>query len=79
MMLQGIRQHAIVGDQGTITIAAPDLPAGAHVEVIVLVELAGEDDTSYLLADEANRAHLQRALRDLDDPEKYIYVDINAL
>ncbi len=78
-MLHGIRQRAIVGDHGKITISAPELPVGARVEVIVLVEPDGEDDTSYLMADEENRAHLLRALRDLETPEKYTYVDTDDL
>jgi len=78
-MFQGIRQHAIVGDQGEITISAPELPVGARVEVIVLVEPDEEDATAYLMADEENRAHLLRALRDLETTEKYTYVDVDEL
>ncbi|MCA9970524.1 MAG: hypothetical protein KC425_09935 [Anaerolineales bacterium] len=52
---------------------------GARVEVIVLVEPDEEDATAYLMADEENRAHLLRALRDLETPEKYTYVDTDEL
>lgn len=47
--------------------------------MIVLVEPDEEDATAYLMADEENRAHLLRALRDLETPEKYTYVDTDEL
>ncbi len=78
-MLQGIRQRAVVDDQGRITISAPELPEGTSVEVIVLVEPEEDDETSYLMADEENRARLLRALHDLENPEKYTYVDPDEL
>jgi len=78
-MLHGIRQRAVVDDQGRITISAPELPEGTSVEVIVLVEPQEDDETSYLMADEENRAHLLRALHDLENPEKYTYVDPDEL
>lgn len=74
-MLAGIRQKAIVGAYGRIEIISPDLPVGALVDVIVLVEPGEQDTTDYLLSSEANRNHLMRALRELDDQSSYIYVD----
>ncbi|MEA5628184.1 hypothetical protein [Nostoc sp. UHCC 0251] len=37
-MLNGLRQHAIVKPGGVVEIFSPELPAGATVEVIVLLE-----------------------------------------
>ena len=74
-MIAGIRQKAVVGEGGKIQISAPDLPRGAVVDVIVLLESRRQDTTGYLLSTDANRDHLQRALRELDDPAGYVYVD----
>lgn len=74
-MIAGIRQKAIVGEHGKVEITAPDLPAGALVDVIVLMEPGEQDTTDYLLSSEANRRHLMQALRDLDDRSSYIYVN----
>ncbi|MBN3888893.1 MAG: hypothetical protein HWQ43_06845 [Nostoc sp. JL31] len=37
-MLNGLRQQAIVKTGGVVEISSPELPAGATVEVIVLLE-----------------------------------------
>ncbi|MHC5933593.1 hypothetical protein [Nostoc sp.] len=37
-MLNGLRQQAIVKPGGVVEICSPELPAGATVEVIVLIE-----------------------------------------
>jgi hypothetical protein len=37
-MLNGLRQKAIVQPNGTVMVQSPELPLGATVEVIVLVE-----------------------------------------
>ena len=37
-MLNGLRQKAIVKPGGVVEICSPELPAGATVEVIVLIE-----------------------------------------
>jgi hypothetical protein len=37
-MLNGLRQQAIVKPGGVVEISSPELPAGATVEVIVLLE-----------------------------------------
>lgn len=74
-MIAGIRQKAVVGEGGKTQISAPDLPRGAVVDVIVLLESRRQDTTGYLLSTDANRDHLQRALRELDDPAGHVYVD----
>ena len=77
-MLTGIRERTIVKENGMVEISAPDLPVGTEVEVIVLVD-EEMDTTEYLLSTEANREHLERAMRDAEDPTKRIYVDIENL
>ena len=77
-MLTGIREKTVVKENGAVEIFAPDLPAGTEVEVIVLVE-EEMDTTEYLLSTEANRKHLEEAMRDAKNPEKLIYVDIEDL
>jgi antitoxin YefM len=74
-VITGIRQKTIVTDDGRIEFSSPELPIGALVEVIVLLEPVEQDTTEYLLSTEANRNHLLQALRDLDDPSCYIYVN----
>ena len=73
-MLTGIRQKTRVAEGGRIEIQSSELPSGALVEVIVLVDPTLQDTTEYLLSTEANRIHLREALRDLDNPETHIYV-----
>jgi hypothetical protein len=77
-MISGIREKTVVKEGGKIEISSPDLPIGAQVEVIVLVENE-RDETEYLLSAEANRRHLEQAMRDAENPEKLIYVDIENL
>jgi antitoxin YefM len=74
-MITGIRQKAVVGEGGKIEILTSELPSGALVEVIVLVEPVEQDTTEYLLSTEANRNHLLEALQDLEKPSTYVYVD----
>lgn len=79
-MLTEIREKAIVKENGTVEVSAPDLPVGTEVQVILWVEEEQEmDTTEYLLSTEANRKHLERAMRDAEDPAKRIYVDIDKL
>ncbi len=73
-MLNGIRQRTRVTEGGRIEIPFSELPNGALVEVIVLVE---QDTTEYLLSTEANRTHLKEAFQDLDDPRSYRYVALD--
>jgi len=37
-MINGIRQKAIVGKKGRIEVPSPELPMGARVEIIILIE-----------------------------------------
>ncbi|MDQ3179257.1 MAG: hypothetical protein M3Q33_01935 [Acidobacteriota bacterium] len=78
-MITGIREKTIVKEGGKVEISSTDLPIGMEVEVIVLVEEEEQDTTEYLLSTEANRRHLERAMRDAEDPEKRIYIDIENL
>lgn len=77
-MITGIREKTVVKKGGRIEISSPDLPDGEEVEVIVLVG-DEQDTTEYLLSTEANRRHLEQAMRDAEDPTKRIYVDIENL
>ncbi len=78
-MITGIREKTIVREGGKIEISSLDLPIGKEVEVIVLVEDEEQDTTEYLLSTEANRKHLMKEMRDAENPEKLIYVDIDNL
>ncbi len=77
-MITGIREKAIVKEGGRIEILSSELPIGMEVEVIVLVE-DERDTTEYLLSSEPNRKHLEQAMRDAEDKEKRVYVDIENL
>jgi antitoxin YefM len=79
VMLTEIREKTVVKENGMVEISTPDLPIGTRVEVIVLIEKEEMDTTEYLLSTEANRKHLERAMRDAEDPKKRIYVDIENL
>jgi antitoxin YefM len=74
-MIAGVRQKAVVGEGGRIEVLSPELPSGTLVEVIILPEPVEQDTTEYLLSTEANRSHLLQALRDLEDPSRYIYIN----
>ena len=76
-MLTGMRQRAVVGENGKIELLWPNVPKGTVVEVIVLVDSEEQDTTDYLLSTEANRQHLQKALKDLQDPETYTFVTLS--
>lgn len=79
-MITGIREKTIVGENGRIEISSSDLPAGAEVEVIVLVEDGEEPDTTeYLLSTEANREHLMKAIRDAENPDNLVRLDLENL
>lgn len=78
-MLTGIREKAVVKENGTVEISAPDLPIGAEVEVFIWLEEKEMDTTEYLLSSEANREHLFQSIRDAEDPKKLTYVDVENL
>jgi antitoxin YefM len=75
-MLNGIKQKAIVGKDGKIELLVTELPEGAVVEVIVLLEPQIEDETTYLLKSEANKKHLLKALENVKQ-KNLIYVDLD--
>ncbi|MCC5637038.1 hypothetical protein LC593_14475 [Nostoc sp. CHAB 5844] len=76
-MLSGIKQKAIVGKDGKIELSTTELPEGTVVEVIVLVEQqTEEDETTYLLKLEANKKHLLKALKNVEQGN-LIYVDLD--
>ncbi len=75
-MLNGIKKKVIVGKDGKIELLASELPEGAVVEVIVLVEPPIEDETTYLLKSEANKKHLLKALENVSQGN-LIYVDLD--
>ena len=77
-MISGIKEKTVVKEGGKIEISSSELPIGAQVWVIVFVE-EEQDETGYLLSSEANRKHLEQAMRDAENPEKLIYVDIENL
>jgi antitoxin YefM len=62
MMLNGLKQTAIVGPDGKIEISAAELPEGTQVEIIVLIIPPELDATDYLLSTEANRQQLLEAI-----------------
>ncbi len=78
-MIGSIRQRTIVREGGRVEVRSPDLPIGAKVEVIVLVEPEEPDTTEYLLSTEANRQHLMQALKDAEDPANYTVVAADDL
>ena len=78
-MIGSIRQKTIVREGGWVEIRSPELPIGARVEVIVLVEPEDSDTTEYLLSSEANRQHLEQALKDAEDPANYCALPSPAL
>lgn len=76
-MINGIKQKVIVGKNGKIELPTTELPEGAMVEVIVLVESQDEEDeTIYLLKSEANKKHLLKALENVDQGN-LIYIDLD--
>jgi antitoxin YefM len=77
MMLNSIKQKAIVGQNGRIELPTTELTEGTVVEVIVLVEAdPEEDETDYLLRSRANKQQLLDALENVKNA-KVIAVDLD--
>jgi antitoxin YefM len=78
-MINGIKQHGVVGKNGRIEIES-ELPEGTAVEIIVLVESAASavpdmsDETHYLLSTEANRQQLLEAIESANAPENLVVI-----
>jgi antitoxin YefM len=75
-MINGIKQHGVVGKNGKIEIES-ELPEGTAVEIIVLVESAASamsDETDYLLSTEANRQQLLEAIESANAPENLVVI-----
>lgn len=77
-VISGFRQRTTVKDDGRIEIVAPNLPPGVTVEVIVFVE-PDADTTEYLLSTTANRQHLLKAMEDLEDRDRYTFINLDEL
>jgi len=77
-VISGFRQKTTVKDGGRIEIVAPNLSPGATVEVIVFVE-PPSDTTEYLLSTTANRQHLLKAMEELEDRDRYTFVNVDEL
>ncbi|MGG6263901.1 hypothetical protein ACQ4M3_10930 [Leptolyngbya sp. AN03gr2] len=67
IVLNGIKQRAVVGKDGKIEIQNSEFAEGTVVEVIVLVEQdqTEMDETEYLLSTKANRDQLMSAIQTL--------------
>ncbi len=75
-MITSIRGRTTVKNGGRVEISASGLDDGTEVEVLIF--LANEmDETEYLLSTEANRERLFRAVRNLDDKERRISIDLD--
>ena len=78
-MLQSIKTTATVNQHGAINITSPELPIGATVEVIILIQAETQNTTEYLLSNPVNQQHLFDALEQINHSENYTYVDIEAV
>lgn len=78
-MLSSIRQKAVVDQNGKVEIQSAELPIGATVDVIVLIEPDEPDTTDYLLSTESNRRHLLEALKDSEQRASYTYINPDQL
>ena len=78
--MNAIKYRAIVKN-GRLEMPMINLPEGTIVEAILLVEETQieTDETVYLLSTEANRHNLLEGLKELKQPQNYIYVDVNTL
>jgi antitoxin YefM len=73
-MINGIKQRSVVGKDGRIEIQSSELPEGAIVEIIVLVESADPDETEYLFSTEANRNQLLQAIDRSHNSENLVVI-----
>jgi antitoxin YefM len=73
-MINGIKQRSIVGKDGKIEILSSELPEGATVEIIVLMDSSAPDETDYLLSDPGNRRHLLQAIESAQNPENLVVI-----
>jgi hypothetical protein len=73
-MINGIKQRSVVGKGGKIEIASSELPEGATVEIIVLIDSSASDETDYLLADPANRQQLLQAIESAKNPDNLVVI-----
>ncbi|MCY7284955.1 MAG: hypothetical protein LH679_16330 [Cyanobacteria bacterium CAN_BIN43] len=73
-MINGIKQRSVVGKDGKIEIPSSELPEGATIEIIVLVESPEPDETEYLLSDPTNRQHLLEAIESAKNPENLVVI-----
>jgi antitoxin YefM len=76
--MEAIKTHVIVGENGKIEISSSSLEAGTTVEVIVLADET-QDETQYLMSNDANRQHLLDGVAQLKHREKFVYVNPDAL
>jgi antitoxin YefM len=76
-MINGIKQHGVVGKNGRIEIES-ELPEGTAVEIIVLVESAtassASNETDYLLSTAANRQQLLEAIESANASENLVVI-----
>ena len=63
-------------DGGRVEISASGLDDGTEVEVLIF-HADEMNETEYLLSTEANRERLLRAVRNLDDKERRISIDLD--
>jgi antitoxin YefM len=75
--MNAIKYSATVKN-GKLDLPFIDLPEGTVVEAILLVNQSELDETSYLLSSDANRRNLIESLKELKQPQNYIYVDPSA-
>ncbi|UBF30327.1 hypothetical protein K9N68_34525 (plasmid) [Kovacikia minuta CCNUW1] len=73
-MINGIKRRGVVGKNGKIEIQTSELSEGTVVEIIVLVEPNGQDETDYLLSNQANRTQLLQAIERAENPENLVVV-----
>ncbi len=61
-MINSIRQQTIVGKGGRIEILSPELPMGARVEIIVLIEASPLETTHHSLIPKTSQLALRQGV-----------------